>query len=143
MMDAMMNLEPGFVGGTRGGFIFPGFQRGADAMFAAVKILELMAKSGVTLAEIRGEFENYFMMHSEVPCSWDKKGQVMRRLMEHSEPFKRDLVDGVRVNFEDHWVLVAPDRNKASFQVVAESRSQEKTESLLEGYKSLIGEWQQ
>ncbi len=142
MMDAMVNLDPGFVGGTRGGFIYPGFQRGADAMFAAVKILELMAKGGITLAEVRGDFEGYFVKEAEVPCGWNKKGQVMRRLMEHSEPYERDLIDGVRINHGDHWVLVTPDRNRASFRIVAESRSPEKTDSILDTYKEHIAEWQ-
>jgi mannose-1-phosphate guanylyltransferase/phosphomannomutase len=142
MMDAMVNLDPGFVGGTRGGFIFPGFQRGADAMFAAVKILELMAKSGVTLAEIRGEFEKYFMKEAEAACGWDRKGQVMRRLMAHSEQFDRDLVDGVRISYGDHWVLVTPDRNRASFRIVAESECSEKTDSLLSSYRDHIAAWQ-
>ncbi|MBU1319802.1 MAG: NTP transferase domain-containing protein [candidate division Zixibacteria bacterium] len=143
MMEAMMKLQPGFVGGTRGGFIFPGFQRGADAMFGAVKILELMAKSGVTLAEIRGDYERFYMDEIEVHCGWDRKGRVMRRLMEHSTTYRRDLVDGVRINFGDHWVLVTPDRNKAAFRVVAESREMAQTKAVLEKYAKLIAEWQE
>jgi mannose-1-phosphate guanylyltransferase/phosphomannomutase len=142
MMDAMESLKPGFVGGTRGGFIFPGFQRGADAMFAAVKILELMAKCGVTLAEIRGGFDKYIMAEAEVPCSWNKKGQVMRHLMEHSKPLRRTLVDGVRVDYDDRWILVTPDRNKAAFRLIAESYDEEKARAVLGEYKTLIGEWQ-
>jgi len=142
MMHAMVNHEPGFVGGTRGGFIYPGFQRGADAMFAAVKILELMAKAGVTLAEIRSEFEGYFMDEIEVHCQWSKKGQVMRHLMEHSAKTERVLVDGVRMDFGDNWVLVTPDRNKESFRVIAESTSPEKTKEVLKRYADYILDWQ-
>ncbi len=142
MMHALINLDPGFVGGTRGGFIYPGFQRGTDAMFSAVKILELMAMSGATLAEIRSEYEGYFMDEIEVYCDWAAKGRVMRRLMEHSADRKRDLVDGVRINFDDHWVLVTPDRNKASFWVIAESRDEDLTARTLSEYSSYISEWQ-
>jgi len=142
MMDAARSLEDGFVGGTRGGFIRPGFQIGADAMFSAVMILELMAKAGVTLAEIREQYDVYKFAKAEVPCDWNKKGQVMRRLMEHSADFKRDLVDGVRIDFGDSWVLVTPDRNKAAFKVKAESRDAAKTDEIIQRYKEYIQTWQ-
>jgi mannose-1-phosphate guanylyltransferase/phosphomannomutase len=142
MMEALVKLSPGFVGGTRGGFIYPGFQRGTDAMFAAVKILELMAKCGVTLAEIRSDFEEYYLTDAEVPCDWSAKGRVMRNLMEYSKDKVRDLVDGVRIAVDGGWVLVTPDRNKASFRVYAESKSESRTPEILEEYKTRILEWQ-
>jgi len=37
---------------------------------------------------------------------------------------------------------VTPDRNRASFRIVAESRSPEKTDSILDTYKEYIAEWQ-
>lgn len=143
MMDAAQQLEDGFVGGTRGGFIRPGFQIGADAMFSAVMVLELMAKAGVTLAEIREQFEGYDFKDIEVPCDWNKKGQVMRRLMEHSAGYKRDLVDGVRIDFGDSWVLVTPDRNRAAFKVLAESRNGSRVDEIVQQYREHILSWQQ
>jgi len=142
MMDAAARLEQGFVGGTRGGFIRPGFQRGADAMFSAAMILELMAKSGITLAELRTQYEKYYLAEEEVPCEWGKKGQVMRHLMQHSEGHSRDLVDGVRIVHDDHWVLLTPDRNKAFFRIVAESRDPNRTADLINEYVGLVRQWQ-
>ncbi|MCK5429421.1 MAG: hypothetical protein KAI94_08115, partial [Anaerolineales bacterium] len=53
MMEARREQSAEFIGGTRGGFIFPGFQTGADAMLALARILEMMARANTTFGELR------------------------------------------------------------------------------------------
>lgn len=143
MMDAITSLGVDFVGGTRGGFIFPGFQLGADAMFDVVKILELMAKDNKKLGEVRQEVDKYHLLRKSVPCPWSKKGEVMRKLMEFTQERERELIDGVRVLNDDSWVLVAPDRQKASFYILAESEKKAIAQKQLQEYAEKVTEWQQ
>lgn len=143
MMDAISSLGVDFVGGTKGGFIFPGFQLGADAMFDVVKILELMAKNSKKLGEVRHEVDNYFLLKKNVPCPWSKKGEVMRKLMKFTEERKRELIDGVRVLDQDSWVLLAPDRQKASFFILAESERKSIAQKQLQEYAEKVSEWQE
>ena len=143
MMEARRTQDVEYVGGTRGGFIFPGFQLGADALFATVKILELMARTRKTLGELREKYDRYNRQATSVPCPWSRKGTVMRRLITGSEDKKRELIDGVRIFENGGWVLVYPDRWKASFNIIAETESAEETRSLLDRYASLVEEWQQ
>lgn len=142
MMEARRTQDVEYVGGTRGGFIFPGFQLGADALFATVKILELMARTRKTLGELREKYDRYNRQATSVPCPWSRKGTVMRRLITGSEDKRRELIDGVRIFENGGWVLVYPDRWKASFNIIAETESAEETRSLLDRYASLVEEWQ-
>jgi mannose-1-phosphate guanylyltransferase/phosphomannomutase len=142
MMNALSDLGVDFVGGTRGGFIFPGFQLGADAMFDVAKILELLAKNGKSLGALIKESEKFVMLRQSVPCSWGKKGQVMRELLKYTENLNRQLIDGVRVIEDDSWVLVTPDRRKATFHIYAEATSQAKAEGFLEEYVKKVEKWQ-
>jgi mannose-1-phosphate guanylyltransferase/phosphomannomutase len=149
MMDANYRLKVDYVGGTKGGFIFPGFQMGADAMFDVVKILELLAKNGSvhppvkrSLAGLRKDIDHYHMLRQTVPCSWGKKGQVMRELLKYTENIPRELIDGVRAWVNDSWVLVMPDRRKASFYIFAEAARKSDAEKLLVEYVKKISEWQ-
>ncbi|MBD3382617.1 MAG: NTP transferase domain-containing protein [candidate division Zixibacteria bacterium] len=142
MMDAKSRINVDFVGGTRGGFIFPGFQLGADAMFAAVKFLELIARSGHRPAELRKKFKDLIMLSEDVPCHWRKKGQVMRNLIEQTVDEDRQLVDGVRILRNGSWVLVAPDREKDLFHIHAEARDKNRARSLLDEFKNKISEMQ-
>ncbi|MGH8004345.1 MAG: sugar phosphate nucleotidyltransferase [Limisphaerales bacterium] len=142
MMRAAREDGIGLVGGTKGGFIFPEFQVGADSMFAAAKILELLAKSGKSLAELAQKIDHYQLLSDRVPCAWGKKGKVVRKLMSHSENSERQLIDGVRVLGDGYWILGAPDRREAYFNLFVEARDEKKAKKLLDEYKKLVEEWQ-
>ncbi len=142
MMDAPVTHGVDFVGGTRGGFIFPGFQLGADAMFDVIKILELMAKSKKKIGQVKNEMKKYSLLSQAVPCPWDKKGKVMRNLMEFSQDKERQLIDGVRVIMDNAWVLIAPDRRTASFYIYAEAKTKSQAEKLLRESVRKVKKWQ-
>lgn len=138
MMEAYQAGGIDFVGGTLGGFIFPGFQMGTDAILATVYIIEMMAKEKIRLGEIRGEFEKYIRREIKVPCPWSKKGQVMRKLITDTDSKNRQLIDGVRIFEPEGWVLVTPDTLTAAFSIQAESESRDSTEELINRYRTLV-----
>ena len=142
MMDAIASHKVDFVGGTRGGFIFPGFQLGADAMFDVIKMLELMAKSTKKISQLKNEYKGYFLLNQTVPCPWDSKGKVMRKLMEFSQGKERQLIDGVRVIMDNAWVLIAPDRKTASFHIYVEAKTRLQAEKLLKESARKVKKWQ-
>lgn len=127
-----------FVGGTRGGFIFSRFHSGADAMFSLVRLLELLAKTHGRLGQLRKNYEHLIRQTVSVPCPWSRKGKVMRKLITDSENKRRQLIDGVRIIEDDGWVLITPDRSKATFNILAESRSQKVTESMIANYRTVV-----
>ncbi len=138
MMEVRRRGDVDFVGGTRGGFIFPGFQMAADAMLTAVKVLEMMAVTKSRLSALRTRFETLDRQSVSVPCPWAKKGTVMRKLITDSENKRRQLIDGVRILEDSGWVLVAPDRLTAAFNIFVETRSREETDRLINHYRDLV-----
>jgi mannose-1-phosphate guanylyltransferase/phosphomannomutase len=142
MMEAKMKYGVDFVGGTRGGFIFPGFQLGADAIFTSVKILEMMAQTKQHLSQIRKKHEHYIRETISIPCPWARKGLVMRKIITETDNKKRQLIDGIRIFENNGWVLIAPDRMKASFNILAESRSKKDTSQLIKQYRAYVEDCQ-
>jgi mannose-1-phosphate guanylyltransferase/phosphomannomutase len=138
MMDGHIRGGADFVGGTLGGFIFPSFQVGADAMYAMIRLLEMIAKTKLTFNELRQRFSHYIRKSVSVPCPWGKKGQVMRTLINATVDKQRQLIDGVRVFEDGGWVLVTPDRLTASFGILAESESEESVDRMLKQYAELV-----
>jgi len=142
MMEAKLKYGVNFVGGTKGGFIFPGFQLGADAIFTSVKILEMMAQTKKHLGQIRKKHEHYIREMISIPCPWARKGLVMRKIITETDNKKRQLIDGIRIFENNGWVLIAPDRMKASFNILAESRSKEDTSQLIKQYRTYVEDCQ-
>jgi mannose-1-phosphate guanylyltransferase/phosphomannomutase len=142
IMEASREKGVKFVGDGIGGFIFPEFQPCFDAMFAIVKIVELLARHKVSLSALEKEIPTFETMHQKVPCPWDRKGLVMRRAIEAVQKLPNELVDGIKVFVNGSWVLLLPDPDEATFHVWTESGDKTEARALLKEYSEKIHEWQ-
>jgi mannose-1-phosphate guanylyltransferase/phosphomannomutase len=141
MMDATRDENVLFVGGTRGGFIFPEFLSASDGMFTACRILEMVAQTQYSLSDLDRTLPKRHQFTNSIPCPWENKGTVMRRAMEHSEGKQRLLVDGVKIHDGSASVLLVPDREDAQFLVTAEADTQDAAQRELERYTALVTQW--
>jgi mannose-1-phosphate guanylyltransferase/phosphomannomutase len=128
----------------RGSFIFPKFQCASDGLMALAKLLEFLATQRTALSEVITSLPPYKVIHESVPCPWETKGTVMRRLNEHSQHEQVDTTDGVKIKFnETEWVLVLPDPDYPLFQIYAESTSQAQAMALVQKYADLVKKLQE
>jgi mannose-1-phosphate guanylyltransferase/phosphomannomutase len=143
MMQAALTNGIDFVGGTRGGFIFPEFGFGCDAMYALMKTLEMLAKLDINLSDLEPHIPRFTRLHKDVECPWHKKGQVMRNLIESTKDMPRDVIDGVRVITQDAWCLITPDPEEPIFSLTVEARTETRAEDFLSEYEDLVRKWQE
>ena len=145
MMEAASNKSTRFVGGTKGGFIFPDFFFATDAMYSVAKILELLATTKKTLGMIDREVPRLQRTHRKVNCSWEYKGKVMRKIMRATEGMRRDLVDGVRVypgpSSAGLSALLIPDKVGEHFNIFTEAPDAKAAEDLAAEYQQKIEQW--
>lgn len=143
MMNAVLaDPELGYVAGTRGGFIFPEFLFATDAMFSVAKILEMMAVTGWRIGDVDRDMIRLHRDSRTVPCPWQAKGRVMRHAMNASEPYERQLVDGIKIVFARHtWVLLIPSKEHEFFLVNAEAPTQEEASRLAAEFEEKVAEW--
>ncbi len=145
MMEAASNKSIGFIGGTLGGFIFADFFFATDAMYSVAKILEMIATTGKTLGMIDREVPRLQRAHRIVHCSWEYKGKVMRNIMQATEGKRRDLVDGVKIYFDDPGeglsALLIPDKTAEKFHIRTEAMRAEAAEKLAAEFEQKIAQW--
>ena len=89
-----------FAGSPDGGFIFPDFIAGFDAVMSLAKVLELLALEDKPLSELCDEVPTATLIHERAPVPWSLKGLVMRELSERIRENRVDLADGIRVEDE-------------------------------------------
>ncbi|MBW3641344.1 MAG: mannose-1-phosphate guanyltransferase [Actinobacteria bacterium] len=120
-----------------GGFIFPEFLPAFDAVAAFAKMLELLARTGARLSKVVASLGPTHVHHGVVRTPWEQKGAVMRTLVEE---VRRPLVllDGVKVLFEDGWVLALPDPEEPLTHVWAEAQSDARASQRVEQYVTRI-----
>jgi mannose-1-phosphate guanylyltransferase/phosphomannomutase len=141
MMEMAAQEGVDFVGGRKGGFIFPAFQSAFDAMLTVAKILEMMARSESHLGVLVKSIPPMPIFRCNVPCPWSLKGKVMRRLIEETKDMPRELVEGVKVFQGEDWVQIYPDNSRPLFHINAEADTVEQAERIVRHYESLIGAW--
>jgi len=143
MMEAVLKYpEIKFVGGTKGGYIFPEFLFASDGMFAISKILELMALTELKIGEIEEKLPKLCLKRLSIPCPRDLKGKVMRYATLESEKFKRQLIDGVKIFFDDlTWILILPDRQRSEVHLFVESNDEKMVDNLIAEYSEKVKSW--
>lgn len=143
MMESVLkDPEIKFVGGTKGGFIFPEFLFASDGMFSISKILELMSITGLKIGDIEKSLPKLVLRHRTLPCARDLKGKVMRYATLESENYERQLIDGAKIFIDElTWVLILPDRQRGEIHLFVESDEAKKVENLLAVYSEKVEQW--
>ena len=125
-------------GDGRGRTIFPALHPAFDAMYTLAKLLELLSSSNTRLHDVVASLPPWHIREADVPCPWDKKGAVMRMISEQYRERRARTADGIKIQLEDEWVLILPDPDEPRFHLVAEGRSDDEAEALVEKYGSIV-----
>jgi mannose-1-phosphate guanylyltransferase/phosphomannomutase len=123
LMEVASTGEVDFAASQEGGFIWPRFLPAYDAAATLVHLLELLADAERPLSAFLAETPEPHVAHELVPTPWERKGSVMRGVMERAKDRPTVLVDGVKILYPDGWALVLPDPELAVTHVWAEGPS--------------------
>lgn len=109
-----------------------------DAVYASLRLLEILAKSGKALSSLLADLPpSVSTPEIRVDCPDDKKFIIAQRATEY---FRRHYevidVDGVRVKFPEGWGLIRASNTQPALVLRFEARSQDK----LNEYRRLIEE---
>jgi phosphomannomutase/phosphoglucomutase len=130
---AMIENGAVFGGEENGGLIFSGFQYCRDAGMAMARMVEIVAKHG-SMSSLLAKIPSYAQYKAKTACPDDQKQIVMRQLAADAEGDRVDTTDGVKVFFEDGWVLVRPSGTEPLFRVFTEAKDAEKAELIAQDY---------
>jgi mannose-1-phosphate guanylyltransferase/phosphomannomutase len=132
-----------FAGAVGGGYVFPEFLPGYDAVASLANLLELLAPVRRPLSELVGELPRPTLVHHQIACPWGMKGLVMRLLNERWSGRDVDLTDGIKV-FEDRgWAQVLPDPDEPVIHLYAEGATAESSEELADELRRIVEEIEQ
>ncbi len=130
-----------FAADGKGGFVFPRFQPSFDGMYALCKIIEMCAKAGISLTDIASKTEEPKILKKQIYCPWERKGFLMRKLIENTAGEKRQLVDGVKLFWENGWILFIPDASSAKFNIFCEAETKRDAQMAAARYIKTIKNW--
>ncbi|WP_292485997.1 phosphoglucosamine mutase [Methanohalobium sp.] len=129
----MMETKAVFGGEGNGGLIFPEHQYCRDGAMSCAKLLEIMT-SGKPLSRLAEDVPEYYNSKTKIPCNNLEYTMecIKKKVHEDNTGIKIDTIDGVKVWFEDGWVLVRPSGTEPIIRVYAESKTMSRAEKLME-----------
>ncbi len=113
-----------FGGEESGGMIFPEFQYCRDPALAIAKMLECIIAKGPIQEQI-DKLPIYYMEKRDIQCPDDKKEALLNYFIENCSDGKTDTTDGLKVFFDDGWVVVRPSGTENKFRFFSESKEHE------------------
>ncbi|MGH2999683.1 MAG: sugar phosphate nucleotidyltransferase, partial [Gaiellaceae bacterium] len=129
-----------FGGAVGGGYVFPDFLPGYDAVASLVKLLELLAPVNRPISEIVAELPRPTLVHRQLACPWSLKGLVMRVLNERLSGKHLDLTDGIKVFDDRGWAQVLPDPDEPVLHLYAEGETVGASEALVDELRGMVDE---
>jgi mannose-1-phosphate guanylyltransferase/phosphomannomutase len=141
LIDAARSRQVRFVASMDDRFGFSDFQPHFDGLFSAAKIMELSARAGLSLDQAFEKLPSHTYYHLQLPCPWESKGGLMRRMSEDAVDQQASFIDGVRIDTERGWVLVLPDQHRPIAHIYVEAVEQVDADHLREIYRQKVSGW--
>ena len=144
VVKKMKEINAVIGGEGSGGVIYPELHYGRDALVGIALTLQHLTEFGGTLSELKNSLPSYFIEKRKIDLPETGADKIMDSL---TEDFKNDSIntdDGLRIDFEDHWVHFRKSNTEPIIRIITEGKSKEAAAKLIDKYllkiKSLIEE---
>lgn len=127
------------IGGEgNGGVILPELHLGRDAPAGIVLTLQHLAEFGGALSELNDTLPNYVITKDKVELENIEPQTALERIREAYANEKLDLIDGVKILFDQSWVHIRPSNTEPIIRVIAEAPTAQDARKLCDEVKSRI-----
>ncbi len=137
MSEEMAKGKAVLCGEEVGGICWPELSLAKDAIFAAAKIVEALCEK--PLSKWLEEFPLYHNVKTRIKCDEKGKKAILEGIKKHAKQkgHKTIDIDGIRITFDDSWVIVRASGTEPYIRIFAEAKSKDKAEALVKEYEKL------
>ncbi|UCE45099.1 MAG: phosphoglucosamine mutase [Methanobacteriota archaeon] len=136
---AMIEHGAIFGGEENGGLIFPELQHCRDGAMAAARLIEIVAKHG-KMSELQAMIPAYSQYKTKTSCPDELKDAVIKELSESAKDEKVDMTDGMKVLFDDGWVLIRPSGTEPIVRIFSEASSPDRAKEIAERFRQHVAQ---
>lgn len=116
-----------------GGIIFPELHYGRDALVGIALTLQYLSDYGKSISELKKELPQYFIVKKKIEVT-KNPDEVISKLTDNFSNQKINTEDGLRVDFDDHWVHFRKSNTEPIVRIIVEAKSESKAEGLSKKY---------
>lgn len=127
----LMKATNAVIGGEgNGGVIWPALHYGRDALAGIALFLSYLAKSGLSVSELRKTYPAYFMSKNKMELQQGADvDAVLQKIAQCFEGEKINTVDGVKIDFAEGWVHLRKSNTEPIIRIYSEGKSPESAQA--------------
>ncbi|MCK5397913.1 MAG: phosphoglucosamine mutase [Thermoplasmata archaeon] len=125
----MMEIKAILGGEGNGGVIFPDHLYCRDGMMTAVRMVEIISHNG-PVSELIAQLPEYFLRRDKIRIPHGMRNDIISRVKSDAPGEILDI-DGIKIDHDDHWILIRPSGTEPILRVTVESKSEEQCKNIL------------
>ncbi len=136
VVNKMKEVDAVIGGEGSGGVIYPALQYGRDALVGTIMILQQLADYGKPISEFKKEIPEYFIRKTKVEIGDSNPDDAIKSIAEKYKSEKTNCEDGVRIDFDDHWVHFRKSNTEPIIRCIVEAKTEMVADELIKKYEN-------
>ena len=125
-------------GEENGGIFYPAHQSVRDGAMTTAQIIHIMATENKTLSQLVLDLPRYYNSKTKVHVPREKKSGILDALIESTKNDERITLDGIKLIYDEGWILMRPSGTEPLWRCFAESSTQDGADQLCKKGINLI-----
>ncbi len=117
-----------------GGVIYPALHYGRDALVGTAIILQHLVDFGGTITELKNVLPEYSIVKSKIAVGDKNPDDVINGLVQKYANEKINTDDGLRIDFDDHWVHFRKSNTEPIIRCIVEAKTELRAKELINRY---------
>jgi len=141
VIEKMKKCNAVIGGEGNGGVIYPKSHYGRDAIVGIGLFLSLYSERGLKASELLETYPKYFMLKEKINLSNNLNvDKILNQIATKYKNEKLDLIDGVRIDFNESWVQLRKSNTESIIRIYSEAKSIDKAAELVNEIDDLVKE---
>ncbi len=134
VVKKMKEVQAVIGGEGSGGVIVPKVNFGRDALVGTVIMLQHLLEFGGKMSEFKKSLPQYFILKSKIEIGDKNPDKIISRLLEQYKDHQTNTEDGLRIDFDDHWVHLRKSNTEPIIRCIVEAKSKDEADKYSELY---------
>jgi phosphomannomutase len=134
VVKKMKELDAVIGGEGSGGVIYPALHYGRDALVGIAITLQHLLEFGKPISELKKALPEYFISKEKIELGNIKPDDIINSLTKKYKSEKINIGDGLRIDFDDHWVHFRKSNTEPIVRIITEAKTKAKAEELSQKY---------
>lgn len=121
-----------------GGVIYPELHYGRDALVGIALTLQHLVDENCTISDLKEKLPHYSIAKRKIELGNTSPDEIINLLTERYVNQNINTDDGLRIDFNDHWVHFRKSNTEPIIRIIVECADRNKTDELAEKYLDYI-----